>query len=131
MARPTSAARCGSSGPSFLILSARERPSTSSITIHGRLSSLTTSKTVTALPLRILAMALASRKVRVMSRCFSSSSTLEGKRSSFTATRRQDFVLAAPDSTHTAAPEDLPEPIAPAYQPSRVLAHESPCVPSA
>ncbi len=50
--------------PSSRTTSASERPSMSSMTIHGRSSSSTTSYTVTAPLLRILAMAFASRRVR-------------------------------------------------------------------
>ncbi|CAM5373061.1 hypothetical protein SALBM311S_02614 [Streptomyces alboniger] len=43
IARPTSAARLGSRRPSSRMTSASDLPSTSSITIHGRSSSSTTS----------------------------------------------------------------------------------------
>ncbi len=90
-----SAARAGASGPSSRMTSASERDSTSSMTIHGRSSSSTTSKTVTAEECRIRAVALASRRVRTISRCFSSSSTLAFIRSSLTATVRPSISSSA------------------------------------
>lgn len=112
-ASPTSAARRGDSRPSSRTASARDLPSTSSMTIQGRSSSSTTSKTVTAPLLRIRAIALASRSVRVMSRRFSSSSMLEGKRSSFTATVRP--------SISSSARQTVPMPPRPRTAPSRYL----------
>jgi hypothetical protein len=91
--------------------SASDLPSTSSITIHGRLSSSTTSKTVTAPLLRIRAIALASRRVRVISRRFSSSSMLDGNRSSLTATVRP--------SVSSWARHTVPMPPRPRTSPSR------------
>ena len=43
----------------------------------------------------------------------------------------QDLVLAPPHGAHATTAEDSPEPIPTSYQPTLVLAHESPCVPSA
>ena len=91
--------------------SASDLPSTSSITIQGRSSSWTTSKTVTALLLRIRAMALASRSVRVISRRFSSWSMLVGNRSSLTATVRP--------SVSSSARHTVPMPPRPSTLPSR------------
>ncbi len=109
--RPIAAARSGVSAPSSRTTSASERPSTSSITIHGRPSSSTTSKTVTAAVCRIRAVALASRRVRTISRCFSASSTAPVIRSSFTATIRPSISSSA---RHT-----VPMPPRPSTSPSR------------
>jgi len=111
IASPTSAARRGLRRPSSRMTSASDRPSTSSMTIHGRSSSSTTSKTVTALLLRIFAMAFASRSVRVISRRFSSSSMLDGNLSSLTATVRP--------SVSSSARHTVPMPPRPSTPPSR------------
>ncbi len=91
---PTRAASRGSRVPSESITSASERPSISSITIHGRPSCSSTSYTVTTPRCLICAAARASCCIREP-RVRSSASGMPVTASSFTATRRCSLVSSA------------------------------------
>lgn len=108
---PIRAARCGAIGPSASSTSASDRPRTSSITIHGRPSSVATSYTVTTLRSAIRAAAHASRSRRAYIRSTSDAGSPAGARTSFTATSRC--------STSSRARHTVPMPPSPSGDSSR------------
>jgi hypothetical protein len=111
---PIFATARGASGPSSMIMSARLRASSISITIQGRPPSVTTSNTWTTLGCDRLAAARASRSVRSYMASRSLAASAGGSTTSLTATSRRSTVSAA---RQTVPMPPLPIAVRRAYRP--------------